>query len=66
MHLWGQRTHVVVLLWNVPRSCHDLKSDVHGRKELYTITELIVQFMCESTLYLYSKQIAYNFDLGLF
>jgi hypothetical protein len=59
MHLWKQRTHVVVLLWNVIQSYHDLK-------EVYKTTELLVQFMCESSLYLYNKRLAYNFDLGLF
>ena len=44
MRLWKQRTHVVVLLWNVIRSYHDLK-------EVYKTTELLVQFMCESSLY---------------
>ena len=44
MHLWKQRTHVVVLLWNVIRSYHDLK-------EVYKTTELLVEFMCESSLY---------------
>jgi hypothetical protein len=49
MHLWKQRTHIVVLLWNVLQSYHDLKRDVLDRKEVYTTTEVIVQFMCEST-----------------
>ena len=44
MRLWKQRTHVVVLLWNVIRSYHDLK-------EVYKTTELLVEFMCESSLY---------------
>ena len=48
MRLWKQRTHVVVLLWNVLQSYHDLKRDVHVRKEVYKTTELIMQFMCES------------------
>ena len=58
MHLWKQRTHVVVLLWNVLQSYHDLKRDVRVRKEVYKTTELIVQFMCESTVYLIDKHLA--------
>ena len=49
MHLWPQRTHVVVLLWNVLWSYHNLK-------EVYTTTELTVEFMCESSLHLYNKR----------
>ena len=57
---------LIVLLWNVLQSYHDLKRDVRVRKEVYKTTELIMQFMCESTLYLIDKHLAYNFDLGLF